>query len=439
MALSEIVTTTIQVGTVNPARAGFGTPLILAYHTAWATDEVRTYTTFSGVSTDFASTHPVYLMARKIFQQSPRPTRVKVGRLPIPGTGQVTICDLTDYDLASTITGTVTSPDGTTTSISVAFSIDLLTTVGNLQAALNAISGLTAVASSPTITCTADNPGEMFFFEFTTQGVDVYDDTLTWGYDTRLDNVLLNDPDFYAVLVENNSPDNMAEVAAWASTNDRIAFFGPQFTKPSLFGASIFTVAADHTALMANDSAAGLFTKEPRSTFKECAWAGKGLPTNPGSITWAFMRLDSTGADSYNATERTTIESANVSGNHFVAEAAIGITRPGEMFGGEFIDVVRGIDWLEARLQERLFVLLVNEPKVPYTNEGLGQIEAEIRAQLTEAVERGVLDLGWTVTRLDVSEQASADRAARIARGFEFEARLQGAVHQITLSGTVNV
>jgi len=439
MALSEIITTTIQAGTVSPSRRGFGTPLILAYHTAWATDEVRTYSSFSGVAADFSANEPPYLMAQKVFQQNPRVTSIKIGRLPTPGTGQVTVVDLTDYDLASTITGSVTAPDGTVTAISVPFNTDLPTTVGDLQSALTAITDLTAVAASPLVTCTADNPGESFFYEFTIPGVDVYDDTLTWGYDTRLDNVLNVDPDFYCVVVENNSPDNMAEVAAWASTNDRIAAFGPQFTKPSLFDASLFTVAADHTALVANNDALGLMTKEPRNTFKECAWVGKNLSSDPGSITWAYTRLDSTGADSYTTSERNTIEDATRSMNHYVAEASIGITRPGEMFGGEFIDVVRGIAWLEARLQERLFTLLVNEPKVPYTNAGLGQLTAEVRGQLREAEDRGVIDAGWTVTVVPVELQATADRAARIVRGLEFQARLQGAVHTINLIGTVTV
>lgn len=441
MALSEIVTTTIQAGTVNPSRRGFGTPLILCYHTAWATDEVRTYTSFSGVAADFSASEPAYQMAQKFFQQSPRPTAVKIARLPTPGTGQVTVLDATDYDIVGqpNIQGTVTSPDGTVTTIDEAWDTDLATTLGNVATAIAAVADLGAVGAASDVTATAANPGESFWFEFTTAGIDVYDQTLTWGYDTRLANVLDNDPDFYAVVVENNSPDNMAEVASWVASNDRIAGFGPQFTKPALHTDAIYTVAADHTALMANDDAFALFTKEPRNTFKECAWLGKVLPVDPGSATWAYQRLDSTGVDTYTATERTTIEGADASANHYVAEAGVGITRPGEMFGGEFIDVVRGLDWLEARLQERLFSLLVNEPKVPYTDSGLGQLVAEVRGQLREAEERSVIDAGWTVTVLPVAEQATADRAARIVRGLEFQARLAGAVHTINLIGTVTV
>ena len=441
MALSEIVTTTIQAGTVNASRRGFGTPLILCYHTAWAGDEVRTYTSFSGVAADFSANEPAYLMAQKMFQQGPRPSSIKIGRLPTPGTGQVTRIDATDYDIVGqpNIQGTVTSPDGTTTAIDVAWSTDLPTTLGLLDTALDAITGLTAATSSPVVTATADNPGESFYFEFTTDGVDVYDQTLTWGYDTRLTNILDVDPDFYCVVIENNSPDNMAEVAAWVSSNDRIAGFGPQFTKPSLFGSGLFTTGADHTALMANDDAFALFTAEPRSTYKECAWAAARLPYDPGSVTWAYTQLASTGADSYTATERTTIEGTNVQGNHYVAEANVGITRPGKMFGGEWIDVVRGLDWLEARLQERLFTLLVNEPKVPYTEAGLGQLVAEVRGQLREAEDRSVIDSGWTVTVLSVADQAPADRTNRIVRGLEFQARLAGAVHTINIIGTVTV
>jgi len=433
MALSEIVTTTIQVGTVSPSRRGFGTPLILAYHTAWTGDEVRSYSSFADVANDFGVNEPPYLMAQKFFSQNPRPTVVKIGRLPAPATGQVTTIDATDYDIVEqpNIQGTVTSPDGTVTTIDVAWTTDLATTLAALDTALDAISGLTASTTSPEVFATADNPGEMFFFNFTTLGIHVHDETLTWGYNTRLANVVDNDPDFYAVFVENNSPVNMDEVAAWASANGRIAGFGPQMTKPALFTAV--------GTLLANDDAFGLFTKKPRSSFPECAWAGKMLPTDPGSATWAFKKLNNVVADDYTKTERVFIENTTVKGNHYVSEASIGITRPGKMFGGEWIDVVRGIDWLEARLQERLFTLLVNSPKVPYTEAGFGLVVAEIRGQLREAEARGLIDAGWTVTYLPVLSQSTADRAARIARSFEFQARLQGAIHQINLIGTVTV
>ena len=124
-------------------------------------------------------------------------------------------------------------------------------------------------------------------------------------------------------------------------------------------------------------------------------------------------------------------------GNHYALEAAVGITRPGKAHGGEWLDVVRGLAWLEARLEESLFALLVNNPKIPYTEEGVSMIVAEVRKVLKIAEDRGVIASGWDVTALAAADQATADRAARILRDVEFTATLQGAIHTINVVGTV--
>lgn len=444
MALSEIVNVSIQAGTVNPARRGFGVPLLLMFHDAWDTDEVREYTTFSSVAADFAADDldqgVVYLAAAVMFSQDPRPSSIKIGRLPTPGSGQITTIDANDMATGATIEGAIVGPDGTATSLSVAWNSDLATTLADLQTAISAISGLTCGApSGGVVAVTADTAGRMFFYSFTTEGVDVRDTTADWDYDDRLTALLAIDPNFYAVIVDNNSPKNMDKVARWALANDRMCGFGPQYTKPSQFVTGEFTSGADYTALMANDAAWGLFTAEPRSTFKECAWFANMLPRDPGSATWAYKTLDGIGADTWTPTERLLIEGTAHKANHYAAEATIGITRPGKMFGGEWIDVVRGLAWLQARLEERLFAALVNNPKIPYTDAGFTILVSEVSAQLQEAEDRGVLDSGWSVTITSVAEQATADRAARIVRGLDFSARLAGAVHTINIAGTVSV
>lgn len=444
MALSEIVNVSIQAGTVNPARRGFGVPLIMAYHTAWAGSEVRTYTTFSGLAVDFpsdtANQRMVNLAGAALFGQNPRPQSIKVGRLPAPATGQITVLDLTDMATGVDVVGSVVGPDGTATAINVVWNTSIALTVADLKTAIDLITGLTSVDTSPILTVTEDtNPGEQFHFSFTTVGVDVRCATADWAYDTALTAAAVIDPEFYAVICDDNSPKNIDKVARWALANDRLAGFGPQYTKPAQFVTGEFTAPGDYTSLLANDSTFGLFTKDPRTSFKEAAWLGDMLPRDAGSATWAFKGLAGIGADTWTATERTLIEASAHKGNHYAAEAGVGITRPGKTFGGEWLDVVRGLDWLQARMEERLFTLLVNVPKVPYTDAGVSLVEAQVRAQLKDAESRGVIDAGWTTTVLAVADQSTADRASRILRGVEFSARLAGAIHNINIVGTVSV
>lgn len=436
MSLAEIVTTSIQAGTVNPARAGFGVPLFMGYHTAWTGTEVRSYTTFSAVAADFDADSLPYLWAAAMFAQNPRPSKIKIGRLPAPGSAHTQVIDATDMAADTAIEGSVIEADGTTTAIDVAWNTDKATTLAGLKTALDAIASIgTCTVASPIVTVPAGSNGPMVHLSFSTAGVHVRDTTADWDIDDALTAHAVVDGDWYAVFCDCNSPKNMDKVARWALSNDRLALFAPQYTKPSQFATGEFTSGADYTALLANDAAVLVPTAASRRSMLEAAWAGRMLPTDPGSATWAFKSAEGVGADSWTSTERGQIEAYHA--NHYTTVAAVDIFRPGKAMGGEWIDVVIGLAWLEARLQEGLYADLLNNPKIPYTAAGFAILTARVRAVLKEAEARSIIDAGWTVTITAVADQASADRAARIVRGLEFSARLAGAVHNVVLVGTV--
>lgn len=441
MALSEIVNVSIQAGTVNPARVGFGVPLILAYHTKWTGTEVRSYTSFSGVATDFPETYSMpYLAAAALFSQNPRPSVIKIGRLPAPSSDHILTLDFTDHPSGENIRLSGVEADGTAISLNVAWNTNIATTLAALETALEALGTITATVSSPLITVASDTNGQQTHLTPTAGSTTicyVRETTADWDYDDALTAHAAVDGAFYGVLIDSGSPKNMDKVARWCLTNDRIAFFGPQYTKPAQFATGEFAAGADYTALLANDSAVGLFTRASRNTWPEAAWVGRMFPLDPGSATYAYKRLSGVGADDWTSTERTLIESSTHKGNHYASEAGIAITRPGKSFGGEWIDVVIGLAWLQARLEERLFSLLVNNPKIPYTDEGVALVVAEVEAQLREAQNRGVLAPGWAVTAGAVADADDADKAARILRDVEFTAVLAGAIHTINIVGTV--
>jgi hypothetical protein len=106
-----------------------------------------------------------------------------------------------------------------------------------------------------------------------------------------------------------------------------------------------------------------------------------------------------------------------------------------------FIDTVRFVDWVKARIQEAIVGIMANLAKVPYTDTGF----ALIKGAIEKVLDNGVLVGGFsadprpycTVPR--VSTIAANDRIARIASGIKFFATLAGAMHHITIHGTVSV
>ncbi len=173
--------------------------------------------------------------------------------------------------------------------------------------------------------------------------------------------------------------------------------------------------------------------------FPDCAWAGKCLPSDPGSITWKFKTLATITNDTWNGTEESTLR--NKGANMYIRVAGLNMTQEGVMAGGEFIDVVRSIDWTRARLQEDVYALLKNAPKVPYTDAGVAQVENVVRAVLQEGENQGIYtpDPKFTVTVPKVADISFTDRANRLLPDVNFSATLAGAIHAVEINGTVSV
>lgn len=438
MALSQYVHVNIAVGTASPTQQGFGNLMLLANGTGsngFTTTEVRTYRNFSSVAEDFNSDQWVYQAAQAVFSQNPRPELVKVGLLPAPSTAQTFVVSLDHIASGSAVTGSLVSPAGSGSVILANPGGTTAATALNLANAIGTISGISASSAGNVVTATAGTVGQLWHFTSDLNGLSIYDTTADWDYDDQLDDLLAVDPAFYAVAIDNNSAKNMDKVARWAGANTKLAFFSPQFTRPSDFTSDLFTTSADYDALLANDRAILLFTEDNRTNAKEVAWAASQLVEDPGTITWAFKTLEGVAPDSYTSTEETVI--LGKGGNVYKTESGVDITWNGKGAGGEYIDVTRAIDWLQARIEERIFGLFVNARKVPYTNAGISAITAEIKGQLLTAERLGVIDSGWTVEALPVSQQATADRTNRIVRKVSFQARLAGAIHEVFIVGTV--
>jgi hypothetical protein len=127
----------------------------------------------------------------------------------------------------------------------------------------------------------------------------------------------------------------------------------------------------------------------------------------------------------------------------YTSLAQVGFTHEGVMAGGRFIDITRGIDWIEQNIQNEIADVLLNAPKVPYTDAG-GSI---LQATIAKVMDRGVA-IGLLGPLLDgsgkfynifipkVANQLPADRSARNFPGITVQAQLAGAVHSLAI--TVN-
>lgn len=451
MALEDIVQVTITSNSRGVNRRSFGIPLVVGNFTFDDASLVKSYDpgkVLAGIVADssVAIGDKVYRTLQAVAAQSPKPRRVMVGAMPTAIDQEVDVEVIStaagDYTLtikngaAAARVFTYTSPGGETLP-------DIATALAALVDADGEVDSAAAVGAVITINFDTSTVGEVHHFvDFDRAKFTYTDQTLVGSAVAELQAIQAVDDSYYGVLPAR--PLSIAAAQALAAEVE---------TQEKIMGLTSYeTGERDGTGMGATLAALGLLRTfvEAADEHDEERAAGimsYGFSQDPGSITWAFKNIRLSTTDSFSATEETALDAANV--NRYVEIAGLDTHLPGKMVGGEWIDVVRGRDWLVVRMRERVMNLLANAPKVPYTQAGADLVGAQIEAQLSEGIGQGYLspdpltgvagDPPFTVVVPDVSEIDAAVKATRVLPDVGFTAGLAGAIHAVQIEGVIEV
>jgi hypothetical protein len=446
MALSDIVNVVITSNSRGVTRASFGVAAVYGYHTNWY-DVYKSYSLGTVgpdlVADGFTTYDPIYRACTALARNTPKSNNVIVGRLTTAFTQQFTLTVLTAAtEEGKVITFTVVSPDGTTTDISytVLAAATTTTVAAALALLITAVADLTSASVVAVITTDADNAGEMFYVT----GLD--EDLLTFA-DTTADSNLAAEigaiqtkyPNTYGtILADPNSSARVTAIAAMTETQERI--FG-YTTHDAAVGDGASTTDIFYTLNASSYFRTfGMYSAD-QGTYAAAVWMGNRFPIDAGSSTWAFKPLSGVAVDSLSSSFTTAIKGKK--GNYYVDPGSgSGNTFWGYMASGEWIDAIRGRDWLVARLRERIVGHLQNAPKIPFTQPGAESLGNDVDAQIKEGIGQTYLsgDAGYTVTVPDVSTVSDANKIARTLPDISFEATLAGAIHIVDpLNGVLKV
>lgn len=252
---------------------------------------------------------------------------------------------------------------------------------------------------------------------------------------TELDALNVASSEWYALINPYNSAGMVAVIAGWVETNKKLYIAASQDT--AILGAGSSDIASTiETAAYARTAV--LYHPE-NGQFADAAWLGKLLPQDPGSESWKFKTL--AGVDGVDVTPTQYTNATGKNANVYYPVGGRNITSPGITGGGEWIDTTRGLDWQHAEILTDVFTVLANAKKVPYTNAGVALIEGAVRAALRRGVTRGLLtdDPPPEVYVPDVADVSPTDRGNRVLPDVSFSATYAGAVHEVTISGTISV
>ena len=186
--------------------------------------------------------------------------------------------------------------------------------------------------------------------------------------------------------------------------------------------------------------------------YPDMSWMGQQLPKDVGSTNWAYKELagiaEGAAVDipASVLSEGQINAALDVNANVYTATLAAAFMYFGTMGGGknadkdgEYIDIIRNIDFLQARIEEGLLSLLVEKDIIPMTNAGITTTDNRLKSRLDQyGVKQGILIEGTVETffpkRSDIDQ---TDRDDRLLPDGTFTAELQGAINTVIVRGTV--
>ncbi len=441
MSLDSIVNIQITVRGRAPEQRDVGTPMLFGYHTAWLSDLVREYAEADDMLTDgFTADDFLYKAAQTVKAQDPSPQRFKIGRRVTPLT-QVIELTPSNVTVGYEYRGTV---GGKALSYVVEDGDDVADVVTGLVAAVNALDvGTTAApvgGPATHLTCTADEPGTVIAFDLKSEAyLTIKDATVDTTTDNELPNVAAEDADWYGLAVcDSFSKATGLLVAAWTETQRKEAVIQSPDTEildadeDEDLASALLDLSYARTGLIYHRAIGG-------SEWLAAGWLGNQLGYPAGSATPAFKEVTGVSTDKLTDGQFTAVLDKRAS--HYTRIAGLGTTYEGKTGSGEFLDTTRGVDALFFDMQDSLFGVFQGLPKVPYTDGGALALSTAVKGALGRSVDAGTLadDPAPVVTSPLVRNVTSANKINRRYPDMKFEATLQGAIHGLTLKGTIAV
>jgi hypothetical protein len=458
MSLDPVVDIQVSVTSPSVTRAGFGIPLVLTYHTKDAA-RVLEFTDASDMLVagggPFASSDMAYILASKCFAQSPRPTKVLVGRRVNPTIRTVDLTPLSGtingetYPLNLTAYSVTISRDGTTETFT--YTSLASATVAGITAGLVALINAGTVnvlatdnttyltiepAATPGGAAAAGTPFELVYSKSLYSSEDKTPVAAGGSLADEIAAIRNVDDTWYGLVgdwwgkteIEDaaDAIETLSKVHAYASADDDI------------YDALVTTDPSSVLQAKALDRTTGFHHSKPEEGIA-AAILGRILPADPGSLTWAYQNLAGITVQEYTPAQITAMVGKNAS--YYTDLGGTNVTREGKAASGEFMDIIRFVDWVEVRIQENIVAQLVASDKIPFTDPGTAVVEAEVWAVINEGIAAGgfAADPEPSVSVPLVANVSAIDKGNRYLPDVKFNATLAGAIHKVQVRGTVTV
>lgn len=448
--LDRIVEVQIALNTSGIDTQDFSSILVIGAH-FHSLGRVGIYSSTSELVEDgFRTDDPLYKAVEAIFSQTPHVPEVRIGRRQVDGisvrVGKVAPKGTYTFYIKTR------DKEGTLKETPYAYTnnngqiADILKGLGDVVTA-DAEAVVTASLSGDELIVASRNNTDFAFS--VSKNLEATVSSATESIADTMEAVTADDGNFYGIGLTSREEKDILAMAEWAEANEKL--FATATAKDGAYQSDVDSDLGSKLKAK-NFYRTYWFYHALENEFPEIALMSRCFTSYPGGETWALKKLAAITTDNLSSTKVKAIcgdkNNSGKNGNAFVAFRNISCTQGGMVAAGEWIDVIRFRDWLKEEISVNVFNLLINREKVPYTDEGIAQVEARIRDALvlgqrrggvatTEYDEEGRENLGFTVTVPLASSVSANTKAKRKLTDVFFTARLAGAIHFVEIKGSL--
>ncbi|AMG47418.1 Protein of uncharacterised function (DUF3383) [Achromobacter ruhlandii] len=444
--LDRIVNVAISLNTTAIKEQNFSDILVLGAHVL-SVNRILVVTEASELlDLGISQTDPLYIAVRDAFKQIPTVTRVFVGRRQVD-TARVTVtrAGVADYE----VTLRWRAQDGAVQSASPKFTGLAASTPDDIAA------GLVAAITASGAPVSATSVGAEVSITASTAGTAVavsVKGNLSVGIPTStetptaaLSACLKESGDWYGVALASRVEADVLDAAEWVESNGRL--FGVSSDQAGIIDAAVTDDLASKCQRKQYFRTHVWFHGQAGTEALEAAVTANRFTFYPGGETWANTRLAGISYD--NLSEGQALAAHAKNANTFEQMRNFAVTQNGKVAAGEWIDVIRGRDWLAEQIKIEVATQLINaNGKVPFTDDGIQILVTGVRKALMLGQSRGLIAPdemdasgkmipGFVITAPLSMNISTNDKANRILRDLKFSARLAGAIHVADIKGNL--
>lgn len=255
-------------------------------------------------------------------------------------------------------------------------------------------------------------------------------------YTQALDAIKAENNDWYGLILTSRVEADVLAVAGWVEASGKVfitASDDPDTLTPNADVDLAYKVKA------ANYTRTFVFYHETPAQFIDAALMGRFFAVNPGKEIAKFLTLAGITVSPLTDSQKSNALAKRC--NTYTTVGGVAIVEDGVMGSGQFLDTTRNLDYLQARMQEAVYGLLVRVNKISYTDAGVAVLVAEMKGVLKRMVREGILaeDPAPAVQAPKVADVSTNDRAGRILPDVGFTAKEAGAIQSADIAGVVSV